>query len=761
MALATFGMTNFCGAADGPVLVQQAAPQGDFVIENDFVRAVVSPAQGGAITEVRYKKALALPQIVERGGGIAATGKYFIDIAAPSPAPKSAPSGAEWFVSLGDTAYRADVLDKGPDQAKVKLVADAARIAPGFAVERIVTLARSESALRITQTFTNNGLQVISFQPGSRFEQRAEPWRTDLRLWLGDSRSHRWLFGPYNQDKDGKKGPEVLKTQNPEVQWQTLSQYGVGLIARTGTLAGPVQCAAHYPPGEGVPLNVHWLAPMVNLEPGKSISIETFILVQEGMREIMTLTGEGMAATAYAQTCADPGEKFPVFGVLVSATRRTVDAVLEQNLPNKPRQVIATRSIMLEPGKAVEFRGEASSSEKGSLALTCSALEQGKVLCAGGARTWVLDGPGGDQDEPAQVRKRYMLKLPEFHYQGSWMEIGRQMAEKGQLKKPGTPRANAAQALAFYRQHFPYYADMLAGAAQYYNVPVEQMVAAEFPEPASATSVTACMAVYFNGPDGPMIGFSKERSSSSIGGLTYVKIKPDKGYRFHYYLGNYGVNEAGLATGGATIVTDKATEDAGNQMTREWRAAGKFTAPMGGPMLLATCATVEEAIRFIENPNAPMDFTGNMLIVDKEGNAAVLQSQGIMHHIRRYTGPKDRMDPDAYVFTATNYAHPNERGLFKPGAETAQKWQWHYNALIREWRVGQFVRELGGQVSLKDLFWIMRTQNQPGGVAQHIWDNVGRLYTTTSFIAVTRTGDLYLTAGSPWYVHYERYRLAD
>jgi len=174
-------------------------------------------------------------------------------------------------------------------------------------------------------------------------------------------------------------------------------------------------------------------------------------------------------------------------------------------------------------------------------------------------------------------------------------------------------------------------------------------------------------------------------------------------------------------------------------------------------MLLAHCATVDEAVAYIENARAPYAFTGNMLLVDREGNAAVLQSAGIKHTIRRYKGPKDRMDVALPTFAATNYTHPNEVGEFKPG----RNWGWHANALLREWRVNLFVRELKGQVALKDCFWIMRTQNQPGGVCQNRFDNVGRLYTTCSYIAHPRTGDLYLTNGNPWRVHYERYTLGE
>ena len=239
-----------------------------------------------------------------------------------------------------------------------------------------------------------------------------------------------------------------------------------------------------------------------------------------------------------------------------------------------------------------------------------------------------------------------------------------------------------------------------------------------------------------------------------------MKMLPATGYKFHMYtLGGwsfgYGINEKGLCTGGATINCDAATDRAGKALTKQWLAEGKVAAPLGVLMMLTSCATVDEAVRFIDNPDAPFSFTGNMLIVDRNGDAAVLQSVGIKHSIRRYQGPKDRLDVGAPVFAATNYAHPNKAGEFKPGSN----WCWYANALLREWRVGRFIKELNGQVALKDCFWLMRTQNQPGGVAQSGFDNVGHLNTTCSYIAHPRTADLYLTNGHPLRTHYHHYRL--
>ena len=50
---------------------------------------------------------------------------------------------------------------------------------------------------------------------------------------------------------------------------------------------------------------------------------------------------------------------------------------------------------------------------------------------------------------------------------------------------------------------------------------------------------------------------------------------------------------------------------------------------------------------------------------------------------------------------------------------------------------------------------------EPGNMNQHTFDNVGLLYSTSSVIAVARTGDLYISNGPPDQVQYVRYRLKD
>src|SRR5439155_14394398 len=112
-----------------------------------------------------------------------------------------------------------------------------------------------------------------------------------------------------------------------------------------------------------------------------------------------------------------------------------------------------------------------------------------------------------------------------------------------------------------------------------------------------------------------------ERGSPSLNGLGYVKVIPNKGYPYHMYTLNhwsfgYGINSEGLCTSGASINCDDRTEAAGAKATREWKQSGRTVAPLGTHLMLAMCRNVGEAIAFIENPAAPFEFHGNMLVMD-------------------------------------------------------------------------------------------------------------------------------------------------
>ena len=62
--------------------------------------------------------------------------------------------------------------------------------------------------------------------------------------------------------------------------------------------------------------------------------------------------------------------------------------------------------------------------------------------------------------------------------------------------------------------------------------------------------------------------------------------------------------------------------------------------------------------------------------------------------------------------------------------------------------------------SLKDAFRIMES-HAAGGMCQHVSDNAGRLYSSTSYIASCRTSELWLSHGPPCQVRYYKFSLRE
>src|SRR6185437_901283 len=264
---------------------------------------------------------------------------------------------------------------------------------------------------------------------------------------------------------------------------------------------------------------------------------------------------------------------------------------------------------------------------------------------------------------------------------------------------------HGAERLAIYEKRFPFYARLLHGAAEEIKCPMEQLAASE--TTAAQGPADACMGIVVHGPDGPLNLYSKERSNLSFKGMAYLKVVPDSGYRYHMYTLNprfdvgYGINSAGLSTSGTSINCDAKTERLGQQEASRLRLQGKAPAPLALQMLLATCANVDEAIRFIDDPDSPMEFTGNLLIADLKGESAVLESAGIRHQIIR--GQTGKM------LDTGNYSHIRNDGSFAIGAN----WGWAANTMLRERLLGQFLKDHQGQISLPDARSFMATQSEP------------------------------------------------
>jgi hypothetical protein len=618
-------------------------------------------------------------------------------------------------------------------------------------------MGRQESGFRIRDTLRNTGTEAkpLSLRLGAGSHAQAEPWCLSRCCWFGDEQQHSAKFTPSSAGS-----PATLEARSPRLFWRVIGQYGVGFLYQTTAPLAPVQLTHELPKEKGCPADFQWLASPVPLAAGKTLVVDSAVLIDEGGRQgnnpSALASCDRLVVTADLCAAGKSGEPLRGFGSVVSAVPRRVKMVVSQSPQaadlEKGRVKVAEFDLTLEPGKTAFRPLELPPTRAGLVWQEIAILDEKGGKLAVSADRSVIDGEGRS-GEAGAIWKKYSTRLPEVHARGNWQEIGEQLVKSGNpgpFKPRDTAGADAANLLAFYQKQFPFYAEFLKGAARGLQVTPEKLVAVDA---GSAGLGEACMGVFFNGPDGPLNAFSKERSGTSLNGLGYVKVLPDKGYPYHMYtLGNwsfgYGINAAGLCTSGATINCDDRTDAAGVKATREWKQAGKTVAPLGTHLMLATCKNVDEALAFIENPQAPFEFTGNMLLVDRAGNAAVLESVGIFHQIRR---------PAGQVFATGNYPHERADGLFRCGPN----WGWGANTMLREQFLGRILAERQGQISLKDAFWIMETHAVPSGMCQHIVENPGSLYSSTSYLAVTRTGELHISAGPPCQVRYQRYTLKD
>jgi hypothetical protein len=732
----------------GPVVLalSVAALSRADVLENEYVKVTVDSAKGGAVTSMICKKAVVLPFTADKGAQVAGTGAFCVPLV----------KVGEIVVDLSATPLKGELkTDAKTGQMTLTLNGTLEPVGPGVSIERVISMGKEESGFRVSDTLKNDGAGAKDMQVGmgARLWQQPEPWRISARYWVGDVARRPWLFTPYQAGHT-----EKLDIKNAQIFWLGIGHYGTGFLYQTKALATPVQGTHIFDKQPGNPAELRWTGAPAALAAGKTLTLSSAVLISEGGREANTspslVTSDRVLVTVDMRSGGGSGVAMPVVGTAVSATPRKVKMVASQYAhaggQPQPAKVIGEADLQLAPGIAAIARFEAKPEKEGLLYVTLTLKdEQGKDLASTNNRA-VIDGQKAT-GEFEGVWKRWSYKLPEVKAAGTWEEIGAQLAKSGALppEMKGKPSPEAA---AFYAKSFPYFAEMLKGAQ---SVPAPQAAPKSELPAAPNESGVACMGIFFNGPDGPINAYSKERGNRSQSGLGYCKITPKTGYAYHMYtLGGwwfgYGVNTAGLATSGATINCDTATEKEGRRITAEWKKAGKQVAPIGVHVMLATCRNVDDAIAFIENKEAPFEFEGNMMLVDRDGNAAILESVGILHQIIRYD-PKQQKG----IFGSGNYSHERADGLFKIGPNAG----YAENTMLREDYLTRKLTPQGMQASLKDVFTLMESHDLPGGMCQHGFENPGDLVSNTSCIIVTRTGEIFATAGSPCETEYVRYTL--
>jgi len=732
-------MRRLCGETVLFVLLALPAARAEEILENAFVTVRIDPAHGGAVTAMHYRKATTFPLIADKGAGAAGMGVFFAG-----------------RLQVGDERLPlADVpmkVERHTDAAGRMLVLTARLPRPASALRwtRIFTMGVGESGFRFKDTFRNEG-EDLTFSAGMQAEQRSAPWRKNLRCWYGDAHRHFTSVAPAHAGQVVRFEPG-----GRAVFWRVVGQYGVGTLWVARSPVGIARAVHQLPATLGCPARFEWTTGPIPLARGQEISIAGEVLIDEGGRRSndprALLASNRTIAMVDVRAAGMPGERLPGAVTLVAAEKATVHvAVTQFRLENGARtgeRALARFEAALTPGRAQFHHFDVLPDKAGRLYVEAVvADEDGNTLIRSAAWS-LIDGRTAEGDLQ-RVWRFYTRRLPEATYKGTWEEIGRRALR---VRARPTATAESKKRLAFLEKHFPFYARMLKGAAAARKIDPARLACVP---PPRSPRVEACMAVFFNGPDGPLNCYSKERSGTGYAGLKYAKILPDEGYRFHAYspggpMVAWGINSAGLSMTAASLNCDGETKRVTQKRLAEWRAAGRFTAPALWPwMVLAGCKNVDEAIALITDPDAPVAGEVNVLLVDRDGNAAKVEGWGITHHVTRY-------DPKRKGFFAVgNYPLETPDGLFRIGA-----WGWAANTMMRERFIWQVAGRKKGRIRLADAFWIMES-HAAGGMCQHLYDNTGALFSNTSFIAVPRTGDLWISHGPPCRVRYHRYRLSE
>lgn len=697
----------------------EAAPP--VLLDNGIIRVEVDPASG-ALARVELKTAFRFP-LNAPGAGVAGSGRLFL------PWLESAGGSREVLSSADRPATSTDFHPNRTLRLTWKI--------GGLTLMRRITMPGQAAEFTIDDELRNGSDGERSGRVGLLCRQSAEPWRRTDRTWIGNAQQCLKLASSSLRPAQNER-----RLSGSPLFWRQIEEYGTGLLARIDTGGREGEISARGLPGAGRAVEVGWRAEPFHLASGESVRWTTEVSVDEGGGA----PDEGNAfapvlARADFAAAGRSGESVLGFATAVSARSRQVVIIVATD------HELARAQFQLVPGKVARLPVALVPAAGGETRVRVKVLEDGRLVSEAAAGILV----DGAADSP--IWRTYSRRMPEENYRGSWAEIGEQLVRSRDrlhgsnsveitVGKAGGPDNN----LAYFRRHRPYYADLLAGIARAESASPERIFVTERTEPSSDA---ACMDVAFYGPDGPINAFSKERGGPSFAGLGYVKVVPSAGYRFHVYM-HYGINSEGLSISGASLNEDAATTARGEHQVAERLQSGRpgLAPRIGIWMLLASCRTVPEALAFMQDPAAPILMgPSNMLLLDREGRAACVESCGDEYHVYRQGGP----GPGFYV--SGNYPHPVD-GRFQLGPALG----WAENTHLREAFLNDYAGARQGRLGLRDVLTLMQS-HEAGGMCQHHEDNPGQLYTSCSFIAVTRTGDLWLSEGPPCETAYVRHTL--
>ncbi|MBN2293022.1 MAG: hypothetical protein JXM70_11390 [Pirellulales bacterium] len=527
------------------------------------------------------------------------------------------------------------------------------------------------------------------------------------------------------------------------------------------------------------------------LKPGNSVIIRRRVMLLDGQGGVDAIDPKGLVAYLDVPPYRDTDERIEVAAQLNSDRRRTVKvSLLLDGGKDKPAVVHEPQTMELPAGRSREivFDVAHAIAPRSHLALVVEQPD-GKPLCV--TKTVSV---GTSTDEGRGLAKEYHRRYPlAADFQGTLEELGRALINpKKRLRvADGFPpdvqlrwyntAAGAADRLRntydlshaatkrrsddilkTYRKWFPRYTKVLKGQAQALGVPPALLALdeqARFDKIEIAQKGVpnrfkdadlGCLDIAFPAPKGVWLTWNKDRDAVDKGvAIEYERCRISDGLSFHG-IANYGVNEAGLGVAGAALNANAsliARGQAGVEASCDARRL--FGPPDPMMLLLLECRTVDDAIRLITNPDAPLTWWANCMIADRNGRVIVWQSAGTECLIRAPHG-------DWPYFTSTNYPHDwpiNDPDQPTSGGRST------LTAFYRESNLARIMRGFPRILTLDDVTHVLRNRSEPGAIEQDHFNSPKASLTVMSYVIDTNTSDIHIAYSPPSRHKYIRYEL--
>ena len=717
-------MKNGCQSSRIAAVVKCEQDGSAIMLENEYLSVCVCPKNGGAVRMITAKQAIEPFWAAPCKGNVACATLFDQTVSV---------DGKPFVLEEIEHAIKSDA----PDIAEVELSAKSGSVE----FERRFVILADEAAFSDEIVYRNAGDKPVKLEVVS--ESR-----------IGNGQRTRWFF------HNGSGYRRVLASEQAAIErpdgtfrFARLDERGLGLHVNLD-VGQPFKFSNTSDAGW------LWKTEQVELAPGAEFRIRCRITLLDGLPHIDTSHNSGILAWLDCPEYRDSGERIETSAFLASDRRRDVNVSVFKKAAESGEWILHAKvPVPCGAGKTVEKMLDMENANPGVMDIALVVSENDEELLRVEKRVFI----GEDTPDGKSLAVEYRRKFPDGEmFEGTLRELGRFMAFRDMtaginiewrglmlrtqfnLADPNV-RSRAERIMAAYRKWFPNYTKALEGKAEAFGVPVEVCALAEQIMPVGiAEANDGCLDMVFRGANGNFLAWNKDRFGGPDG-IVYSRYRITDGISFHM-LAAYGANEAGFCTAGAALNAGPSANEKGVESVAEWRSKGGLIAPGGIFLLLLECRTVEEAVRLIENPDAPFANVGNFMLADAHDRVLVWQLNGLTRVFREPEG-------DWKVHTCTNYPI----GWEQNESDSGNRSRW--NGRFREANVARLSEGLSGELTVERIIRILRNHAEPGPLCQHFENNLPGYQTVMSYVIDPKSGDIFAAYHHPCRHKYIRYKL--